>query len=454
MKANPIERLNEFIWSDVLERQGRIGRIVATLLRYLYAVLRDIFSGQITMRAMSLVYTTLLSIVPLLAFSFSVLKGLGIHEKLEEQMYLFLEPLGDRGVEITDKVMALVYNVNGRVLGGLSLAFFLWTAISMVQKVEESLNYVWYVSENRSFARRFTEYMFVLMVGPLAIVIALGMITALQNQEIVQYLLENQIVGSLFVATSKLTPYFLVAAVFAFLYWFMPNTRVSFLPAIVGGLAGGFIWASMVIIFTTFVATAAARQAVYASFAIAIVTLIWLYLNWLILLIGAQLAFYVQNPAYLKIGRQDPRLSNSVRERLALNIMLLVGRTFRDPAASLPIQALSDSLQIPSLALAPVLEDLESRGLITANEKGELLPAREMARIHVRDILEVIRSEGETGSHREPTWDPYVDALGEKLNEAALSAAGTMTLSELVDAAVQSSGDDSASRDRHLVDED
>jgi membrane protein len=443
MKANPIERLNEFIWSDVLERQGRIGRIVATLLRYLYAVLRDIFSGQITMRAMSLVYTTLLSIVPLLAFSFSVLKGLGIHEKLEEQMYLFLEPLGDRGVEITDKVMALVYNVNGRVLGGLSLAFFLWTAISMVQKVEESLNYVWYVSENRSFARRFTEYMFVLMVGPLAIVIALGMITALQNQEIVQYLLENQIVGSLFVATSKLTPYFLVAAVFAFLYWFMPNTRVSFLPAIVGGLAGGFIWASMVIIFTTFVATAAARQAVYASFAIAIVTLIWLYLNWLILLIGAQLAFYVQNPAYLKIGRQDPRLSNSVRERLALNIMLLVGRTFRDPAASLPIQALSDSLQIPSLALAPVLEDLESRGLITANEKGELLPAREMARIQVRDILD-----------REPTWDPYVDALGQKLNEAALSAAGTMTLSELVDAAVQSSGDDSASRDRHLVDED
>src|SRR5210317_150274 len=331
MKANPIEQLNELIWSDVLERQGRLGRLVANLLRYVYAVLRDFFSGQITMRAMSLVYTTLLSIVPLLAFSFSVLKGLGIHEKLEEQMYLFLEPLGARGIEITDKVMALVYNVNGRVLGGVSLAFFLWTAISMVQKIEESLNYVWYVSESRSFARRFTEYMFVLMVGPLAIVIALGMITALQNQSIVQYLLQNELVGPLFVATSKLTPYFIVAGVFAFLYWFMPNTRVRFVPAIVGGLAGGFIWASMVIIFTTFIATASARQAVYASFAIAIVTLIWLYLNWLILLIGAQLAFYVQNPAYLKIGRQEPRLSNSVRERLALNIMLLVGRVFRDP---------------------------------------------------------------------------------------------------------------------------
>jgi membrane protein len=448
MKGNPIERLNELIWSDRLPSQGRIGGIVATAMRYLYAVLRDIFSGQITMRAMSLVYTTLLSIVPLLAFSFSVLKGLGIDEKLEAQMYLFLEPLGDRGIEITDKVMALVDNVNGGVLGGVSFAFFLWTAISMVQKVEESLNYVWYVSESRGFARRFTEYMFVLMVGPLAIVIALGMITALQNQEVIQYLLENKIVGSFFVATSKLTPYFLVSAVFAFLYWFMPNTRVRVVPAIVGGLAGGFIWASMVVIFTTFVATASARQAVYASFAIAIVTLIWLYLNWLILLIGAQLAFYVQNPAYLRVGRQEPRLSNSVRERLALNIMLMVGRTFRDPVQKLSLQALADALQIPSLGLAPVVEDLEARGLLTANEEGELLPAREMSRIQLRDIIDVARTEGETGSYREPTWDPSIDALGDKLDGAALSAVGTMTLSELVDNAGSAAGDG------HLVDED
>jgi membrane protein len=296
--------------------------------------------------------------------------------------------------------------------------------------------------------------MFVLLIGPLAIVIALGMITALQNQSIVQYLLQNELVGPLFVATSKLTPYFIVASVFAFLYWFMPNTRVRFVPAIVGGLAGGFIWASMVVIFTTFVATASARQAVYASFAIAIVTLIWLYMNWLILLIGAQLAFYVQNPAYLRIGRQEPRLSNSVRERLALNIMLMVGRTFREPVQKLPVQALSEALQIPSLALAPVIDDLEAKGLLTANEKGELLPAREMARIQLREILDVVRSEGETGSYREPSWEPYVETLGDKLDEASLSAVGSMTLSELVDAAGPPTGTGSAARDGHLVDKD
>jgi membrane protein len=389
------------------------------------------------MRAMSLVYTTLLSIVPLLAFSFSVAKGFGIHEQIQDQMYLFLEPLGDRGAEITDKVMSLVYNVDGRVLGGVSLAFFMWTAVSMVQKVEESLNYVWYVSEPRSFARRFTEYMAVLMIGPLAIFIAIGMITALQNQSIVQYLLQNQIVGPLFVATSKLTPYFIVAGVFAFLYWFMPNTRVRVLPALLGGLAGGFIWASMVIIFTTFIATASARQAVYASFAIAIVTLIWLYLNWLTLLIGAQLAFYIQHPEYLRIGRQEPRLSNSMRERLALNIMLLVGRVFRDPQQSLSIQTLSDALQIPSLTLEPLLRDLEDNGLLTTNEKDELLPGRETAQITLREILDVVRSQGGTGSWREPRWEKHVDDVGKRLDEASLATVGEMTLVDLIDEAEQ-----------------
>jgi len=453
MKINPVEQLNELVWGDMLARHGLPGRVLSTILRYVYAVLRDFFSGQLTMRAMSLVYTTLLSNVPLLAFSFSVAKGFGIHEQIQDQMYLFLEPLGDRGAEITDKVMSLVYNVDGRVLGGVSLAFFMWTAVSMVQKVEESLNYVWYVSEPRSFARRFTEYMAVLMIGPIAIFIAIGMITALQNQSIVQYLLQNQLIGPLFVATGKLTPYFIVAGVFAFLYWFMPNTRVRVLPALLGGLAGGFIWASMVIIFTTFIATASARQAVYASFAIAIVTLIWLYLNWLTLLIGAQLAFYIQHPEYLRIGRQEPRLSNSMRERLALNIMLLVGRAFRDPQQSLSIQSLSDDLQIPSLTLEPIMRDLEADGLLTTNEKDELLPGRETALITLREILDVVRSQGGTGSWREPRWEKHVDDVGKRLDEATRTTVGDLTLVDLIDEAEQQPAD-SAAGDGHLINKD
>ena len=448
MSRNPVEFLNDLVWGDLLEKHGVPGRTLSTVLRYLYGVLRDLFSGQLSLRAMSLVYTTLLSIVPLLAFSFSVLKGFGMHEKLELQMGIFLEPLGQQGADITENVMALVNNVNGRVLGGVSLAFFMWTAISMIQKVEESFNYVWYVSESRSFARRFTEYIFVLLIGPVAIVVALGMFTALQSQDVVQYLLQNQIVGPVFVATGKLTPYLLVSAVFAFLYWFMPNTKVRVVPAVIGGLGGGFIWASMVIIFTTFVVTASRTQAVYASFAIAIITLIWLYLNWLILLVGAQFAFYIQNPAYLRIGRREPRLSNSMRERLVLNIMLLVAKAHRHAEKRLNIQSLSDKLAIPSLTLEPLIRGLEANDLLARDEREFLLPGREMARTRLAEILDVVRGQGETGSHSEPAWSDSIAGLGDELDGAVLAVVEDRTLSDLLDSLER----ESTAGDRHPVD--
>ena len=435
MAFNPVEQINGLVWGDALSRYGLAGRVLSGVVRYLYAVIRDLVSGQLTLRAMSLVYTTLLSVVPLLAFSFSVLKGFGIHKQLEEQMYLLLEPLGDKGAEITDNVMRLVDNVNGGVLGGISLAFFIYTAISMVQKVEESFNYVWYVSKPRSFAKRFTEYAFVLLIGPVVIVIALGSLTALQNDRIVQWLLSNEIIGPLFVTTSKLTPYLLVAAVFTFLYKFVPNTRVNFTSALVGGLAGGFMWASIGLIFAAFIVTAGRTQAVYASFAIAIVTLMWLYANWMVLLIGAQIAFYFQNPAYLRLGRREPRLSNSMRERLALNIMYLVGQAFRDPESSINLRQLSKRLEIPSLTIAPVIEALEEGGLLTSNDNELLLPGREMARIRLEEIIGIVRSKGDTGSHAAPRWAAAIDGIGAQLDQAIGERIGNRSLSDLLDEA-------------------
>ena len=162
-------------------------------------------------------------------------------------------------------------------------------------------------------------------------VTAIGMITSIQSNTVVQYLLNNDALGPIFVVGSKFVPYLLISAVFTFLYMFMPNTKVNFKSALVGGVVGGFMWATMGAIFTTFVLFATRTQQIYAGFAVAITALIWLYLNWLVLLIGAQLAFYHQRPAFLRIGRQEPKLSNSMRERLSLDLMFLVGQAFRAP---------------------------------------------------------------------------------------------------------------------------
>lgn len=425
--------LDEIVWGNRLTKAGPVGTAIAIPLRYLYAMLRDFFSGQLTMRAMSLVYTTLLSVVPLLAFSFAILKGFGVFNQLEPYLNGLLAPLGAQGDEITTQILALVENVKGSVLGGVGLVFFLYTAITTVQKVEESFNYVWYVSKPRSFARRFTEYLIVLLVGPMAMVTAIGMITSIQSNAVVQYLLNNDALGPIFVVGGKFVPYLLICSVFTFLYMFMPNTRVNFRSALVGGVVGGFMWATMGAIFTTFVLFATRTQQIYAGFAVAITTLIWLYLNWLVLLVGAQLAFYHQRPAFLRIGRQEPKLSNAMRERLALDIMFLAGQAFRGPDQSVTAGDISARLRIPSIALTPVIGALEAAGLLLSTEKEEILPGREMSRIRLQDILDVVRVTGETGSHRDPNWSERIAALGMDLDAAVARTVAERTLSDLLD---------------------
>jgi membrane protein len=436
MTPTLLQKFDRLVWSDLLSERFNVwGRIAATILRYLYALIRDVVKGQLTLRSMSLVYTTLLSVVPLIAFSFSVLKGFGVHNELRPLLFNVLEPLGDQGIKITEDIFALVDNVRGGVLGGISLAFFIYTAISMVQKVEESFNYVWYVAKRRSFARRFTEYMVVMLIGPVIIVIALGMIASLKSNTIIQFFMNSEFFGPVFVATGKLTPYLLVTGVFTFVYIYMPNTRVRFRSALVGGVAGGTIWATLSVIFATFVVFSARTQLIYSGFAVAIITLIWLYLNWLVLLIGAQLAFYHQNPAFLRIGRREPRLSNAMRERLALNIMMLVGQAFRaGEKSTVTTESVARKLRIPSITLTPVIAALETEGLLTSTETEDLLPGREMSRIRLADVIGVVRDHGETGSYRDPKWAQPIDGIGDKVDAAVAATIGDQTLADLLDA--------------------
>ena len=425
--------IEKLVWDDNLYGRGLLGRIVAVILRYFYALVRDLSSGQLTMRAMSLVYTTLLSVVPLLAFSFAILKGFGVFKQLEPFLADLLAPLGEQGTQITAQILALVENVQGSVLGGIGLVFFVYTAISAVQKIEESFNYVWYVSKPRSFARRFSEYLIVLLVGPMVMVTAIGMITSIQSITVVQFLINNDRLGPAFVLIGKSVPYLLISGVFTFLYMFMPNTKVNLKSALVGGIAGGFMWATMGALFATFILYSTRTLQIYAGFAVAITTLIWLYLNWLILLIGAQIAFYHQRPAFLRIGRREPWLSNSTRERLTLNIMYLVGNSFRDPHKTITIGQISEQLRIPSIALNPIMLSLEAEGLLILTEKEELLPGREMSRMRLQEILNIVRSQGETVSDRPPNWTEGIDHIGEQLEAAISAVAKNRTLADLLD---------------------
>ncbi|MCG8459269.1 MAG: YihY/virulence factor BrkB family protein, partial [Holophagales bacterium] len=245
--------------------------------------------------------------------------------------------------------------------------------------------------------------------------------------------LNNPQLGQVFVLAGKLVPYLLISGVFTFLYVFMPNTRVSLKSALVGGVCGGVMWATIGAVFTTFILYSARTLQIYAGFAVAVTTLLWLYLNWLILLIGAQIAFYHQRPAFLRIGRREPRLSNSMRERLALNVMFLTGTAFRSAGPTLSFGELSKELGIPSLGLTPVVNALENAGLLITTDREELLPGREMSRIRLKEILDVVRIKGETGSDKAPTWTEGIETVGQRLDAAFTTVIGERTLADLLD---------------------
>lgn len=171
-------------------------------LRTVFILTRDLVGGQLTLRAMSLVYTTLLSIVPLLALSFSVLKAFGVYNQIEPMLLKFVEPLGEKGDEIVHQISIFIEKMNVGVLGALGLTLLLYTAISLMQKIEESLNFIWHIPHPRPLADRFSRYLSVLLVGPILVFSALGITASVMNIETVRDLMEINILGQAMQAIS------------------------------------------------------------------------------------------------------------------------------------------------------------------------------------------------------------------------------------------------------------
>jgi len=385
------QRAEDFLWHPPDVMAAGVGRLAIVVLRYLYAVGRDVASGQLTLRAMSLVYTTLLSIVPLIAFSFSILKSFGFHRQMEPYLYKFFEPLGPKGAELTEQIISFVDNVKGSVLGGIGLLLLVFTVVSMVQKVENSFNWIWQVKQARSLARRFSDYLSVILVGPILMLAAMGMIGSVASNSLVQKLTSMEPFGTALLLAGRLVPIVIVTFVFAFLFIFVTNTRVKLSAALVGGALAGVLWAVTGKVFASVVVGSTKYAAIYSSFAIVIIALIWLYLNWLILLLGSQIAFYCQHPEYLKIGRTRLILTGKERETLALELMMRIGTRFMDGPPPHTLYEIANDVGLPEEAVAQVVGSLESSGLIERTETACLLPGKDLAQIRLSDIFTAIR---------------------------------------------------------------
>lgn len=394
MKNQPLLlRLRTRLWEE-REALSRSEVWLIRVGRYAFALARDLVDGQLSMRAMSLVFTTLLSLVPFLALAFSVLKALGVHTLLEPVMLEFLRPLGAQAVEVTANIIGFVEKIQVGVLGSLGVALLFYTAISLIQKVEASFNFIWRIERPRPLAQRVGQYLGVMMVGPVVVFAAIGATASVLNSAVVGQIRSIAVFGFLMHSGTRLIPYALIMGMFTFLYYFMPNARVHLRAAAVGGFTAGLMWQTASLIFASFVAGASNYNAIYSSFAIFLFLLIWLYLGWLILLLGCQLSFYVQQPEHLKAERIAPLMSARQGEYLALLIMGLAGRRFIAGEEGLTEEEFARYLKAPPEHVTRAVETLIRCRFLT--EAGilrtELIPARDLDTVSLGEVWRAVRA--------------------------------------------------------------
>ena len=400
------------------------------LKRLLYGIVRKFADGQLNRQASSLAYTTLLSLVPLLAVTFSVLKGFGVQNQLEPLLMGYLEPMGQAGLEAGQRILDFVNNLRVGVLGSLGIALLFYTVLSLLQQIEEAFNAIWGVSRARGLGRRFSDYLSVLLVGPVLLFAGLGVVTSALSNEWFQWLAASEPFGVLIISLGRMMPYLLICLAFAFLYVFLTNTRVRLVPALAGGIFAGVLWYATGLIFARFVANSSSYSAIYSGFAAAVLFVIWVNVGWLIILVGAQVACYWQNPHRLLPRAAGDGLLDGERSALALTIMTRVGRAHyrRDPLWTLN-RLMAQCGATSADAITEVVAALRRKGLIVASDDDPpvYLPASALEAIELRDILAAVREEGETSGQL-----PAVRDTMDRISAAIDQTVQGQTLKDLV----------------------
>jgi len=431
-----LDRAHAIVWDRPLAELPFWQRSLFLAARIGWSVVRDLLGGALSLRAMSLVYTTLLSIVPALAIAFAVFRAFGFDSWIEALLADFLAPLGDQGVEITRQMMEFVQRVNVNVLGTIGFAFLLYTVISLINKVEAAFNSIWRVEANRSFARQFTEIVSMSVLGPILVLTVFGIMAGAVSNSFIGSLAEYEAVRYIIEQSSRLLPYAILIAAFGFIYVMIPNTRVHLGSTAVGATVAGIAWGAAGWTFATFVVKSAQYVAIYSAFATLVFFMIWLYAAWLILLGGCSIAFYYQNRAYLSPHAGVSLLTLRQLDRMSVQALLLVHEAFERGQTPWTEEALARRLHVPMEAMGEIASALCEGGLLTfaTGTPSRFVPGRPADKTALRDIFSAVRARRYNRSVADDTLahEPRVEAFFERLDEQEANLAEPVTIASLM----------------------
>ena len=420
-----IRQMRSDVFEQVLEAEldelTRVKRWCHAALKIAVMVWQDFFDNLVKLQAMALAFKTLLSLAPLLAVLFSILKAFGVHSRMEPVLAEALAPLGDKGREITAYLVGFVDKMSAGALGAVGLVTLFFTVLSLMDSIEESFNRIWRARAPRTLARKFSDYLSAILVGPVLVFAAVTITATLQSSNVVRALLSLEPLGKGILALLRLVPYLTLWGAFTFVYVFIPNTRVRIRSAVLGGLIAAILWQTVGWGFAKFVASSTQYYAIYSSFAILLLFLIWLHIGWVIVLLGAQVAYAHQHMYLFQGNRQLLAQSPAGREKLALQTLHLIGRNFYYGLDPLTVTDLAFYLQIPEESVKEFLAMFaESRLVLAVNDGETYVLGRDPETVSVKEILDCVKNSGKKPNALEDR-SPEEDEIDELLGSVDLS---------------------------------
>jgi len=437
--SEKLEKIKSFLRRDVWEFEvGELSRVRAFLLRQVQvAVLvgRDFYADRCMLRASALTYTTLLSIIPLLALMFSLLKGLGVQNTLEP---IILEKIAIGSEQIVTEIIRYINNTNVGRLGAIGLVALVVTVLTLLSNIEATFNHIWGVGETRSLFRRFADYSSVLIFGPIFLLAAISMTTTLESQAFVKKLLEMAYVGQGIFLLFKVLPFVAMWAAFTFLYIFMPNIRVGFRSALIGGIFGGTLWQLAQWAYLYFQVGVARYNAIYGTMAALPIFMVWIYVSWMIVLLGLEVTYACQNLRHIRREIRGESVNFASRELVALTVLLAVAEAFHRGTRPWRLEEISEELELPPRLTRSVIDELVrlrflSEVRVGAENEFAYQPARALEKTTVHAVVQSLKEDGVSVARKRKSLEWRVTAeLEARIEEAGRSVLGELTLYDLV----------------------
>jgi len=430
-----LQKLSDFLRNEVWHDPQDAGHLYSfyyQAVRIILLTIHGLKNRMILLRASALSYSTLLAIVPLLAIAFSMLKGLGFHSRLENVLVNYLTAEQE---ELSRRIIEYIGNTDFKALGAFGTALLIYASVMMLSNVERTFNELWGVARQRTIPRKISNYISVLFLGPFLMVLSTAMIASFSSNAVVAALTKYEIFVHFFVLFSKVLPHATLWVAFTVMYILMPNTRVKFVPALVSGIICGSIWEGAFRIYTDFNIGLTKYNTIYGTFAVLPIFIIWLYISWLIVLIGAQLSYAIQNVRSYQQEVNFYDVGYDQKEEMALNIMLKISALFNNGQAHMGVEELSDTLDVPVRLVREITQKLCDRGLLQEIFGDEITfqPSMNVGLITVLDVCHALRHEDAGDWHvLENEQNNKLQALMKARKKAEAEQLGKVTMLDLV----------------------